>query len=336
MTHPLLQFNQKGIYCKQGDFYIDPWQPVKDAIITHAHSDHARYGSKHYLSHHNSVPILKQRLGAIQVTGADYDETFSKNGVKVSLHPAGHIAGSAQIRVEYQGEVWVVSGDYKTDPDPVAVDFVPIWCNTFITECTFGLPIYQWPNDQEVVNQIEDWWRENQEAGKVSLLSAYALGKAQRVLSLVDQTIGKIHCHGAVDTVNKIHQDLGLISGTFEYITSEISKDDLAGSLVIAPPSAIGSTWSRKLGNLSVGIASGWMMLRGSKRRQNADRGFILSDHADWDGLNDAVKATGAERVICTHGYTEAYSRWLCENGLEAYSEKTFFEGEQLAETTGE
>jgi len=330
MKDSLLKFTPKGIFCQKGGFYIDPWEPVDHAVITHGHSDHAKVGHKKYLAHKNSIAILRQRLGDINVNGCEYGDSISMNDVKISLHPAGHIIGSAQIRVEHKGEVWCVSGDYKTQADPIAEDFEPVKCHTFITECTFGLPIYQWPDENEVIKQIETWWKQNQESGKVSLISAYALGKAQRILASVDQSIGKIYCHGAVDTVNKIHTDLKVLQGDYPYLYPEINKQELEGALVIAPPSAVGSTWARKLRPLSVGMASGWMMLRGSKRRQNVDRGFILSDHADWLGLNEAVKATGAERVICTHGYTDTFSQWLNHNGYDAYPENTFFEGESL------
>ncbi len=334
-TH-LLKFTESGIYCEKGDFYIDPWKPVKKAIITHAHSDHARFGHRHYLAHQDSIPILNQRLGKITIEGIGYNEQTTINGVKVSFHPAGHIIGSSQIRVEFNGEVWCVSGDYKTDSDPVAEDYQPVRCNTFITECTFGLPIYNWPNEKAVVSEIEEWWKDNQSNGKISLLSAYALGKAQRVLSILDHSIGNIYCHGAVATVNEIHKEMDLLKGNFPYLDPKVSKKALEGSLIVAPPSAIGSSWANKLKPYSVGIASGWMMLRGSKRRQNVDRGFILSDHADWDGLNKAIKATEAERVICTHGYTDSFANWLQHNGYDAYSESTFFEGESLDTKSGD
>jgi len=333
MKNGLLIFNSNGIYCSKGDFYIDPRSPVERAIITHAHSDHAKWGHKNYLSHHESADILRQRLGLdIKLETKSYGEVFEINGIKVSLHPSGHIIGSSQVRVEYKGEVWCVSGDYKTHPDPIADHFEPVICHTFITECTFGLPVYKWPKEIEVIHQIESWWRENQKTGKVSLLSAYALGKAQRILALIDQSIGKIFCHGAVHTVNEIHKSQGKLKGDFLYLNSGIQKAELIGSLVVAPPSAIGSTWARKLKPLSVGIASGWMMLRGSKRRQNVDRGFILSDHADWQGLNETVKLTSAEKVICTHGYTDTFAEWLCHNGYDATTEKTHFEGETANE----
>ncbi len=330
MSSPLLSFSPKGIYCEVGDFFIDPWEPVSNAIITHGHSDHSRPGHSNYLCHKNSVPILYHRLGQINMRGVEYDESMHLNGVKISLHPAGHILGSSQVRVEYKGEVWCVSGDYKTSPDPIAKQFQPVKCHTFITECTFGLPVFTWPEERSVVQEIEGWWRQNQKEGKISLLSAYALGKAQRVLSSIDQSIGPIFCHGAVDALNQIHIREGFLEGDFPYLEPTFSKDRLEGALVVAPPSAAGSTWANKLGPISVGIASGWMMLRGSKRRRNADRGFVFSDHADWDGLNEAIKETEAETIICTHGYTDAFSEWLNHLGYSAHSEKTLYEGESL------
>ena len=335
MTKPLLSFTSKGIYCAKGDFYIDPWEPVDKAIITHAHSDHAKVGHKHYLSHQDSADVLRQRLGfGIKLETRKYGAPFEWNGVRVSLHPSGHILGSAQIRVESKGEVWCVSGDYKMQPDPIAEEFEPVRCHTFITECTFGLPIYQWPSEREVIHQIESWWRENRTQGKVSLISAYALGKAQRILASLDHSVGKIYCHGAVHTVNEIYQKQGKLAGELLYLTQEVLKGQLIGSLVVAPPSAMGSSWARKLGPLSVGTASGWMMLRGSKRRQNVDRGFVLSDHADWQGLNEAVKLTGAENIVCTHGYTDVFAEWLRHNGYHAVTEKTVFTEEPLDSNT--
>ena len=330
MRQPLLSFTEKGIYCEPGNFYIDPWQPVDYAIITHGHADHSRYGNKYYLCHTDSVPIIKHRLGDIQIEGIAYGLVRTINGVKVSLHPAGHILGSAQVRVEYGGEIWVASGDYKTGKDPVAEAFEPVKCHTFITECTFGLPVFNWPDEEEVKSQIESWWKENQISGKTSLLSAYALGKAQRILKTIDDSIGPIFCHGAVDSLNKVHLQNGHLSKDYPYLSQEVSKKELEGALVIAPPSATGSTWANKLKPVSVGIASGWMMLRGSKRRKNVDRGFVFSDHADWNGLNEAIKETEAENVICTHGYTDSFAEWLKHNGYNAVSEKTLFEGELL------
>lgn len=327
MKDALITFSQKGIFCAKGDFYIDPWQPVERAIVTHAHSDHAKPGHGRYLIHADSEQILRQRLGQnILVETAEYGASFTLNGVKVSLHPAGHILGSAQVRVEHAGEVWCVSGDYKIQPDPIAENFEPVRCHTFVTECTFGLPVYQWPEEGEVMSQIETWWQGNQEEGKVSLISAYALGKAQRLLARLDHSIGRIFCHGAVHVVNEVHQRQNKLEGDFQYLSQGVKKEELTGALVVAPPSAISSSWARKLGPVSIGITSGWMMLRGSKRRQNADRGFILSDHADWTGLNHAIKETGAENIVCIHGYTDTFSEWLNHNGYNAMTEKTLYE----------
>lgn len=324
----LLKFNENGIFCAQGGFYIDPWKPVKKAIITHGHSDHARFGNENYLCHHHSIPILKQRLGQVSVEGLPYRESIRINGVNVSFYPAGHLLGSAQVRVEYKGEVWGVSGDYKLEPDPIAEDFEPVSCDTFITECTFGLPVYNWPAPALVMNQIQDWWVANQQQDKTSVLSTYSLGKAQRILELLDESVGPIYVHGAIDNLNRIYREAGFLQKKVSYLSDKIPKSELRGAMVLAPPSAIGSSWTKRLQPASIGVVSGWMMLRGSKRRQNVDRGFILSDHADWAGLNEAIKSTSANRVICTHGYTAVFSEWLKSIGYDAHEEKTFFEEE--------
>jgi putative mRNA 3-end processing factor len=330
MKNELLIFSPRGIYCPVGDFFIDPWKPVKKALITHAHADHSRWGMQHYLAHHDSIPIMKHRLGQeISVLGVAYGEKVEINGVKVSFHPAGHIIGSAQIRVEYQGEVWVASGDYKVEDDGLATPFEAIPCHAFISETTFGLPVYRWAPQQQVMAEINDWWAENARQGRASLIMAYALGKAQRILQQVDHQIGTVFTHGAVENVNEAFRAHGIDLKASERITAQHKKKDLAGGLVIAPGSAIGTPWARKLGNYSLGIASGWMSLRGARRRRAADRGFVLSDHADWQGLNQAIKATGAERVYLTHGYTEQFARWLHSQGYEAYVEQTRYGEEE-------
>lgn len=331
----LIEFRQQGIYCPRGDFYVDPWRPVKNAIITHAHSDHARFGMSHYYTHHLSVPIIKYRLGVTAVYGYGYNEPFTVNGVKISFHPAGHIPGSAQVRVEYKGEVWVMSGDYKLVDDGVATPFEPVKCHAFITESTFGLPIYKWQNQAEIFNEVNLWWAQNAELGKTSVLLGYSLGKAQRLLQNVDESIGKIYTHGAVDNVNKLYAGAGLALRRTERVTYEHKKGAFKGALIIAPTSAINSPWLKRFEPYSIGIASGWMALRGARRRKSADRGFAISDHADWNELDVAIKATGAERVYVTHGYTAAYSRWLNENGIYSEEVKTEFEGEgaEMTET---
>jgi putative mRNA 3-end processing factor len=329
----LLVFNKNGIYCPAADVYIDPWKPVKKALITHGHSDHARYGSKQYLASKSAVPVIKYRLGTkIQIKGVDYGEKFRINGVQFSFHPAGHIIGSAQIRVEHKGEIWVVSGDYKTEDDGISEAFEAVKCHTFITECTFGLPVYQWPDQDKVYTQINQWWARNQANNKQSLIIAYSLGKAQRVLHHLDTSIGKIYTHGAVDKINSVLRAQGVKLPDAQVITGAESKEELKGSLVIAPSSATNSIWAKRFQPYSEAFVSGWMNIRGMKRRRAVDQGFVLSDHADWTGLLEAIEATQAEKVITTHGYTEVFARHLNTLGIDSYTEKTAFEGELLDE----
>ncbi|MDQ3020558.1 MAG: ligase-associated DNA damage response exonuclease [Bacteroidota bacterium] len=331
----LLEFTKKGIYCRQANVFIDPWSPVDRAVITHAHSDHARYGSKYYLAHKKSVPIMKYRLGNdIYAEGIEYGIKTEINEVIISLHPAGHVPGSAQVRLEYMGEVAVVSGDYKLESDGLTEAFEPVKCNTFVTESTFGLPVYKWKAQEEIFNDINNWWKRNKENGKTSVICGYSLGKAQRILFNIDKTIGKIFGHGAVTMINEIMINEGINLPAVERVTTLTSKKDFAGSLIIAPPSAIGSSWLKKFYPYSLGYASGWMNVRGAKRRQALDIGFALSDHADWDGLNKAIKETEAEKIYVTHGYTSVFVKWLREIGYDAYELETKFVGENADEET--
>lgn len=324
----LLSFTDRGIYCAQGDFYIDPWKPVARAIITHAHSDHARSGMKHYLCHSLTTPILKHRLGQdCSVQSVAYNETVLMNGVQVSLHPAGHIPGSAQVRVAYKNEVWVVSGDYKTTPDRLCDPFEPIKCQHFVTESTFGLPVFRWPSEAEVASEINGWWRQNAAEGKTSVIFAYALGKAQRINGLLNHDIGPVFSHGAVANVDEVLLNAGLDIHLTNRIAPE-GKVDYSTALVIAPPSAMGTAWMKRFRQPQTAFASGWMMVRGTRRRRNADRGFVLSDHADWQGLNEAVAATGAENIYVTHGYSDIFAKYLCESGKNAQAVRTSFLGE--------
>ena len=325
---PLLEFTDRGIYCAQADVYIDPWRPVNRALITHGHADHARWGHKSYLCTRLAKPVIRFRLGPISVETVEYGEKRTINGVHFSFHPAGHIIGSAQIRVEYKGEVWVASGDYKIEDDGLATPFEPIPCHTFITESTFGLPVYEWQPQQNIIADINTWWRANTEAGKVSVISSYALGKAQRVMNGLDVSIGPILTHGAVENTNEILRLQGISLPETLRVVQGMKKKSFQNALVIAPPSAVTSSWMKKFQPYSLGIASGWMTLRGARRRRNADRGFILSDHADWKGLNEAITATGAHRIIVTHGYTQIFSKWLNEQGYDAYAKDTEFESE--------
>jgi putative mRNA 3-end processing factor len=308
---------KEGLYCVPGRFYIDPWRPVERAVITHAHGDHARFGHAHYLTAAAGVEVVKSRLGDIRIDGLEYGERITHNGVTISLHPAGHVLGSAQVRMECGGEVWVASGDYKVEPDKTCAPFEPVRCDTFITESTFGLPIYRWEPEQDVFDDINRWWRRNAEQGRASVVFAYAFGKAQRILSGLDPSIGPIVCHGAVEPINRVYR-AGGVALPATVMVSDVDKAFLKRSIVIAPPSASGSPWMKRFGDYSDAFASGWMQLRGARRRRGVDRGFVLSDHADWPGLMSAIRATEAQRVIVTHGSIPVMVRWLCQMGLDA------------------
>jgi putative mRNA 3-end processing factor len=330
----LLEFNDCGIYCANGGFYIDPWKPVDKAVITHAHSDHARVGNKYYLTHRLSAPILKYRLGAdINIQVVEFGEHIYINGVKISFHPAGHIVGSAQVRVECNGEIWVASGDYKLEDDGLSRAIEVVKCHSFITESTFGLPIYKWDHQSLIVDEINKWWKGNIEKGKTSVICGYALGKAQRIIQGLDAGLGPIYTHGAVENINEIIRASGVPLQKTIRVTPDTSKEAFKKAMVVAVPSALSSPWIRKFQPFSTALASGWMALRGAKRRKAVDRGFVLSDHADWESLNKVIEATGAEKVYVTHGYKSAYSRWLREKGIEAFEVETLYEGESLDTT---
>lgn len=328
MPADLLTLTPDGLWCETGGFHVDPWRPVARAVVTHAHSDHARSGSDRYLAAAPGETILRARLGAIRLDTLAYGESRRIGGVTVSLHPAGHVRGSAQVRIERGGEVWVVTGDYKVDPDPVAGPFEPVRCDVLISECTFGLPVYRWPDPDAVFADIDAWWAANQDAGRTSVLFGYSLGKAQRLLAGVDPGRGPILVHGAVERMNQAHRDAGVDLPETLHANAETARAHRGRALVVAPPGAGGSTWIRKFRPVSTAFASGWMRVRGRRRRRAADRGFVLSDHADWDGLLRTIEATGAERVGLTHGKTAPMVRYLREAGLDAWSIPTRFEGE--------
>ena len=332
----LIEPRPGGLYCAAGDFFIDPWRPVARAIITHAHGDHARPGSASYLCAARGLPVLRTRLGEeARIEGVAYGEVREMNGVRISLHPAGHVLGSSQVRIEHGGEVWVVSGDYKLDPDPTCEPFEPVRCDTFITESTFGLPIYRWCTPDRTFAKVNAWWRANAAAGRASVIFGYAFGKAQRILAGVDSAIGQIIVHGAVEALNRGYRECGVKLPETRMVTDFEAKKDFAGALVVAPPSAQSSPWLRRFGDYSDAFASGWMAIRGARRRRAVDQGFVLSDHADWPSLNRAIEATGAERVFVTHGHIAPLVHWLTELGLEAHAMETHFEGEAGAEEAG-
>jgi putative mRNA 3-end processing factor len=325
----LLELSPAGLYCPAGVFHIDPWQPVDRAVITNAHGDHLRWGSQAYLVAQDGEALARARLpGDASVRSIPYGEGHLLNGVKISLHPAGHVLGSSQVRIEHQREVWVVSGDYKIDPDPTCTAFEPIKCDGFVTESTFGLPIYRWTPQSEVFAAINQWWRDNQTRGRATILLGYALGKAQRLLAGLDPEIGPICTHGAMDRMTGLYRQAGVKLPPTQAVSSFPNKHDWSRSLILAPPGAEMTPWARRFGDAATGFASGWMQVRGNRRRQALDRGFALSDHADWPGLHSAIEATGAKTVWVTHGFTGPMVRYLSDQGLEARALATRFEGE--------
>jgi len=324
----LVVHRPEGLYCPPGDFYIDPWRPVARAVITHAHSDHARAGHGHYLAARHSEGVLRTRLGEIDLQTLAYGERIVHNGVALSLHPAGHVLGSAQVRLAHGGRVWVAGGDYKVAPDRTCAPFEPVKCDVFITESTFGLPIYRWCPDDELFADINGWWGRNVVAGRASVLACYSFGKAQRILSGVDPSIGPIIVHGAVEPLNRAYRAAGVELPATRMVTDIKDRTDLKRALVICPPSAAASPWMRRFGDASTAFASGWMQLRGVRRRGGWDRGFVLSDHADWPGLMSAIGATGARRIIVTHGSVAVMVRYLAEQGLQAEAFETEYGGD--------
>jgi putative mRNA 3-end processing factor len=318
----------EGLYCPQGDFYIDPWRPVTRAVITHAHADHARPGHTHYLAAAPAEHVLKSRLGAIDLQCLAYGERIGMNGVHISLHPAGHVLGSAQVRIEHAGNVWVASGDYKLQADPTCAPFEPVRCDTFITESTFGLPVYRWAEPAAVMAEINAWWSANAAQGLASILYCYSFGKAQRIAAGVDASIGPIICHGATQTLMQAYRASGVRLPDTLLVTEVLEKESIARALVLAPPSAAGSSWLKRFGEHKDAFASGWMALRGARRRRAVDRGFVLSDHADWPGLHHAIAVNGAQQVIVTHGYVDVMVRHLQDQGLQARAFATEYGGD--------
>lgn len=325
----ILRLNPKGLYCSAGDFYIDPSQSVEKAVITHAHADHARWGSRRYLCAAEGKSVLQSRIGSdAPIETLDYGEVKAINGVRLSLHPAGHILGSAQVRIEKNGRVWVVSGDYKLESDRTCSPLEPLRCHVFISESTFGLPIFRWPSAEDVLADIHSWWQTNQEEGRASILFAYALGKAQRIIAGLDPAIGPILTHGAVEKFNSCYRAAGIPLPPTRCADGLKDRTLLKKALVIAPPSADNPSWLRRFPDRARAFASGWMRIRGQRRRRSVDRGFVISDHSDWNGLVRTIAATAAEKIILTHGYADELARWLQENGHHTEVLPTVFRGE--------
>jgi putative mRNA 3-end processing factor len=325
----LITVRPEGLYCAAGDFYVDPWRPVETALITHAHADHARSGSQHYLATAPSEGVLRQRLGAdIHLQGVQYGDRLKLGETWVSFHPAGHVLGSAQVRVEHKDEVWVVSGDYKRCADPTCAPFEVVPCDGFITEATFGLPIYKWDSGAETARRIYDWW---QAAGdRPSILFGYAFGKAQRVLSeLRAYTDCPVYVHGAIAVLNDFYRAQGIPLLPTVNTTDQPKGTAYGGDLILAPPSAHRSSWMKRFKAPQTAFASGWMAVRGARRRRGYERGFVLSDHADWSSLISTIQATGARQVYVTHGQNDVLARYLREVcHIDAAPLQTLFEGE--------
>lgn len=337
--------NRDGLHCRAGGFTIDPWRKVPVAVITHGHSDHARRGSGRYICTPGTASILRNRLGKeIELEERDFSEPWTLGETTVSFHPAGHLLGSAQVRVERNGakehgaekrsEVWVASGDYKIAADPTCRPFEVVPCDVFISECTFGLPVYRWPPTSEVMAEVNRWWAATAETGRTSVLFAYSLGKAQRVLAGLDESIGPILLHGSVSGIVDIYRKHGVSLPRAQYAKAELVKKVMAEgnrALVLAPPGAAGSSWLRRFQPASLAFASGWMQVRGNRRRRALDRGFVISDHVDWPGLMQTIERTGCRRVLLTHGQTDAAVRYLRERGMDAGVLQTEY-GEEVPE----
>lgn len=316
----LLERRPEGLYCPAGDFFVDPWRPVERAVLTHAHGDHARTGSARYLAATPGLDLLRIRLGAdADIAGVAYGEALRVGDARVSLHPAGHVLGSAQVRIEARGEVCVISGDYKRDPDPTCAPFEPVPCDVFVSEATFALPVYRWPPIAQVVAEVLDWLEECRSEGRPAVLLCYALGKAQRLLAELAPHLDRpVHLHGAMVPLVQAYRDAGIVMAPTVPVSESAKGRDFAGELVMAPPSAAGSPWLRRFRGASLGFASGWMLIRGNRRRRNYERGFVLSDHADWPGLLRSVEESRASRVLFTHGQSDPIVRYLCERGVDA------------------
>lgn len=316
----LIRATDRGLYCEAGDFYIDPRKGVERAVITHAHTDHARHGSQHYLCPRAGEHVLRLRLsGDARVSVLAWGEPTTYRGVTVSLHPAGHILGSAQVRVEHRGEVWVVSGDYKTEADGTCEPLEPLRCHTFITESTFALPVFRWRPQAEVFAEIHAWWRENQHAGRTSVIFAYALGKAQRLLFNLDASLGPLVVHPTITPFLRAYRDSGVKLPNVLRADPDVLKSIRGRGLVITPGSTSESRWLHKFGEVATAHASGWMQPGSPRRPRGVERGFVLSDHADWPGLHETIRATGATRIGVNHGYEAELARWAQLQGLDAW-----------------
>jgi putative mRNA 3-end processing factor len=316
----MLHASADGLFCPAGPFHIDPAGPVDLAVLTHAHADHARPGAARYVCAAPGVPVLRRRLGPeATIEGWTYGEIRRVGEVDVSLHPAGHVLGSSQVRVHDGRETWVVSGDYKRQPDPTCTPFEVVPCDTFVSEATFALPIYRWPPVDEVTADLRTWIDGNRQAARPTVLYAYSLGKAQRVLSLLAGTMDQpVLVHGAVAAMVDAYRESGTPLPDVEPVVDQTRGAAMRGRVILAPPSAINTPWLKRFPGAATAMLSGWMRVRGARRWKGVDRGFVLSDHADWPALLETITATGARRVLATHGYADVLARTCTERGIDA------------------
>ncbi len=327
----MLTMTKQGLFCRAGDFYIDPSRGVDHAVITHAHSDHARRGSRQYYCVRSGEALLRARIGQnIPVKTFAFAEPFEINGVKISLHPAGHILGSSQVRLEYAGEVWVASGDYKRDRDPTCEPFEPIPCDVFVTEGTFGTPNYVWEKDMDLGKQIHDWWMRNAARGVNSVLFAYSLGKAQRVLGVLEPFADRpVHCDPSVAELNECYREQGIALAPTTCLSELDSDRRPVGELFLVPQSFLKTPRARMLGpRYETAFASGWMA--GGRGFGSYNKGFVMSDHADWNDLVRTVLETGAKRVYVQHRGKGALVKHLRTLGVDAYPDSDMVPGEMF------
>jgi putative mRNA 3-end processing factor len=322
----LLRLTSAGLYCAAGDFHVDPCKPVARAVVTHAHADHARSGMGCYLCAASGEALLRLRVGkSAPVQALGFGQPLRIGEVRLSLHPAGHILGSAQVRIEQAGRITVVTGDHNASHAHAAAEpFEPVRCDTLITESTFGLPIYQWPDPSAVMAEIHRWWRDNQAAGRVSVLPCYPLGKTQRILAGLDGGIGPIAVAGPGRAFLPAYAAAGVRLPECMELSAATVPELKGRGLVLISFAGREPEPLKRLGPVSTGAASGWMRIRGVRRGRDFDRGFVLSDHSDWAGLLRCVRESGARRVGVTHGQTDAFGRYLREReGVDAFEVPT-------------
>jgi putative mRNA 3-end processing factor len=310
----------QGLYCAPGDFFIDPVQPVERAVITHGHADHARAGHGAVLATPETLAIMAERYGADFAGSRQalaYGEAIVHDGVEVTLVPAGHVLGSAQAVVRHQGLTMVVSGDYKRRRDPTCPPFEPVPCDVFITEATFGLPVFRHPDDGAEIARLLRSVAQFPE--RSHMIGAYALGKAQRVIRLLREAGWErpIYVHGALERLNRLYEDFGVDLGPLEPATVA-SKKDFAGAIIVAPPSALADRWSRRFPDPVAAFASGWMQVRARARQRGVELPLVISDHADWDELTATVDELRPGELWITHGREEALARWAELHGIKA------------------